>query len=514
MLVAVGVLGFDAQSWALYGTICKLSAVQLSSSSIAVCSHLALSTLLLYDMSSAFSAAPMAVSDVVTWFCLSTAPEAWQVELGAALGTAPKVIQLSELLTSKVEVTTAKLVLHATEVQYLHAEQAGKPIWQYLLEAGTTLWSYAETAFASMPQLIPLSTWLAGPAPAEAPVEKVNALEELRYKVVLVTGSAGSIGSELCHQIAAAGAATLILLDVAESPLVELARKLEVKYPRVQIVPRLQDICQSRRMSRLFAKYKPQLVFHAAAYKHVPLLQQFVWSAINTNAWGTYVVAKLAQRYKAERFVLLSTDKAVDPQCLMGATKWLAEEWMAMWSAQSKHTQFITIRFGNVIGSRGSVLPQWAAQLRQGQPLTVTSEAMERFFISTPDACRRLLATAMAGSSGGRYGFWMPVYNIQHLARLFLHSVGAPNYPIAHTGIRPGERLQEKLIGESETLGDDLVPEVFSIRYQPQDAASLEDFTISLFEAMRFYMDERMWRLMKGLCPALAPITAVQQQAY
>lgn len=413
----------------------------------------------------------------------------------------PEVTSLSSL-DGLDKLPAGKLVIRRPEELFVEVT------WQQLLDHNWAV--YCWQAADRWLQRLGLDQWMA--ASTYELDDQVHDL--LQGKTVLVTGAAGSIGSELCWQVASTKPAMLVLLDVAESPLVDLAREIKQHYPQLVVVPRLQDITQGRRMSRLFARYKPQVVLHAAAYKHVPLLQQHVWPAVNANVWGTYVLAKLAQRHKVERFVLLSTDKAADPTCLMGATKWLAEQWISHQNAHSKHTSFITIRFGNVLSSRGSVFPLWRSQLAAGQPLTLTHEGMERFFISTPDACKRLLLTTAVAKDGGRFGFWMPTYNMQSLAELFLKSLGHKDYPVQLVGIRPGERLQEHLIAEDESLDDDICPEVFGIKHRNIEPALLEELTVNLLEAIRFHMDERLWRLLKMACPHLAPLTPREQHSF
>jgi FlaA1/EpsC-like NDP-sugar epimerase len=324
-------------------------------------------------------------------------------------------------------------------------------------------------------------------------------------KRILITGAAGSICSELAKQVIGLKPALLVLVDVAESPLVDLYRELQSVSPQTRIIPLLQDICHSRRMGRVFSLYKPQVVFHAAAYKHVPLLQEAIWPAINTNVWGTYVVAKLALRHKSERFILLSTDKAVQPTCLMGATKWLAEQWMDVLAQQNKSTSFMAIRFGNVIGSRGSVLPLWKSQLASNESITVTNPEMERFFIGVTDACQRMLLAGVHGENGGLYGFWMPTYTMGQLAKYMLLLAGKDASACTTIGIRPGEKLKERLLSDQENLGDDICSEVFEIEHPKANSDKIEEVTANLLEAMRFYMDERMWRLILSLCPTVAP---------
>lgn len=390
--------------------------------------------------------------------------------------------------------------------------------WEKALDKGHQLYQFDDRS-CNGPSLISLADLLSSSA---SYLNNTQAIKEVQQqyqdKRVLITGAAGSIGSELAKQIALSKPALLVLVDVTESPLVDLSRELMALCPTVKIIPKLQDVCHSNRLDAVFSKFKPEIVFHTAAYKHVPLLQEAVWAAVNTNIWGTFLIGKLSLRYNVDRVVLLSTDKAVQPTCLMGATKYVAEQWVSVMAQESalrnKQTKFMTMRFGNVIGSRGSVLPLWETELANQQPITITDPTMERFFISVADACHRMLQAGAMGENGGLYGFWMPTYTIGQLASWMLRINGKPADYMRTVGMRPGERIKEQLLAESENLQDDLCPEVFRIAHPNADVVMIKTLTANLIEGMRFCLDHRLWSLMLEACPSLDKPTKQKLMAF
>ena len=267
---------------------------------------------------------------------------------------------------------------------------------------------------------------------------------------VLVTGAAGSIGSELCRQILDQEAARLVCLDKDENGLFRLEQELRSRHPGADLAFFLGDIKDAVRMEELFARFKPELVFHAAAYKHVPILQYHPLEAVRNNVGGTRTVARLAQRYGAERFVLISTDKAVRPSSVMGATKQVAERVIrAQGERQAGGTRFSTIRFGNVLGSAGSVVELFLKQIRQGGPVTVTDVRMTRYFMTIAEAVHLVLYAAGLGEGDEVFILDMgePV-KIDNLARQMIQLAGLTpevDVPIVYTGLRPGEKLYEEL---------------------------------------------------------------------
>lgn len=282
----------------------------------------------------------------------------------------------------------------------------------------------------------------------------------LKGKVVLVTGAAGSIGSELCRQLCTFNLKQLILFDSAETPMHNIRLELEEKFPQVEFTAVMGDIRMIDRVESLFLRFQPQYVFHVAAYKHVPLMEENPCEAVHTNVYGTRNVADMAVKYNVDKFIMISTDKAVNPTNVMGASKRLAEIYVQSLSiAISKglhpgKTRFITTRFGNVLGSNGSVIPRFREQLAKGGPLTVTHPDIIRYFMTIPEACRLVLEAAFMGKGNEIFVFDMgtPV-KIVDLARRMIELAGlipGEDIEIQYTGLRPGEKLYEELLATKE----------------------------------------------------------------
>ena len=310
---------------------------------------------------------------------------------------------------------------------------------------------------------------LLGRAPVNLDESVVGA--SIGSRVVLVTGAGGSIGSELCRQICRFGPARLILVERFENALFEIHRELAQAFPHVPIDPRIADVCDEPRMAQLFEEGKPELVFHAAAHKHVPMMEWNPGEAVKNNVGGTRVVAELADRFSAERFVLISTDKAVNPSSIMGATKRVAEIYLQALSQRSS-TRFVTVRFGNVLGSAGSVIPIFRAQIAKGGPVTVTHPEMTRYFMTIPEASQLVLQAGAMGLGGEIYILDMgePV-RIMDLARdlITLSGLRATDLEIKISGIRPGEKLHEELAVDHEHADKTKHPKVFVGRIRPHD---------------------------------------------
>jgi FlaA1/EpsC-like NDP-sugar epimerase len=276
-------------------------------------------------------------------------------------------------------------------------------------------------------------------------------------KTILVTGAAGSIGSELCRQILRFNPVKLILLDNNESGLHDLVMALKTRSGADNLVPVLADITNRRALNRVFEEYRPQVIFHSAAYKHVPILEVYPDEAVRVNVGGTYQVAGLARDYQAERFVLISTDKAVNPTGVMGATKRICELMMHALAQQGGHqTYFTSVRFGNVLGSRGSVVPIFTRQIEAGGPVTVTHEEMSRYFMTIPEAVNLVIHAACLTQGDDVFMLRMgDEVRIVELAERMIRMRGLRPYhdiPIHFTGVRPGEKLHEELYDPSETL--------------------------------------------------------------
>lgn len=270
-------------------------------------------------------------------------------------------------------------------------------------------------------------------------------------KVVMVTGAAGSIGSEICRQLAHFGVKRLVLLDNAETPMHNFSLELKQRFPQLDFVPYIGDVRSLPRLDHVFRTYKPQVVFHAAAYKHVPLMEDNPCEAVLVNVTGTRQVADKCIEYGVEKMVMISTDKAVNPTNVMGCSKRLAEIYVQ--SLRTK-TKFVTTRFGNVLGSNGSVIPLFRKQIAEGGPLTVTHKDITRFFMTIPEACRLVLEAATLSDGGDIFVFDMgEAVKIDTLARRMIHLAGFEpdkEIKIVYTGLRPGEKLYEEVLASTE----------------------------------------------------------------
>jgi len=281
-------------------------------------------------------------------------------------------------------------------------------------------------------------------------------ISSLQNKTAFVTGAAGSIGSELVRKLVENNAETIICIDFSESALYDLQQELIKKNSTSVIHYVLADIRDKTYLEFLFKKYLPDVVFHAAAYKHVPMMEEFPWQSINTNVIGTWNVAKLSIDFEVEKFILISTDKAVNPQSIMGITKRLAEILIRSLSEDFIATKFIITRFGNVLDSNGSVVPLFKKQILQGGPITVTHPDMERFFMTIPEACQLVLEAFAMGNGGEIFVFDMgePI-KIKDLAANMIRLAGyVPDVDITitYTGIRKGEKLSEEMFSNKETF--------------------------------------------------------------
>ncbi len=294
----------------------------------------------------------------------------------------------------------------------------------------------------------------------------------LRGRRVLVTGAGGSIGSELCRKVCGFGAASLVLVEQAENSLFQIHRELVRGARGVQVVPCIADICDQTRMRQLFSSLLPEVVFHAAAHKHVPLMESNASEAIKNNVLGTAGLARLAHAHGVGQFVLISTDKAVKPASVMGASKRIAELFVQAFAGHSR-TRFITVRFGNVLGSNGSVVPLFQEQIARGGPVTVTHPEMRRYFMTIPEACQLVLQAAVMGRGGEIFILDMgePV-KIVDLARDLICLSGLipdEDVQIRFTGLRPGEKLYEELFSKDEAVQKTAHPRIFVGRQPPPD---------------------------------------------
>lgn len=286
-----------------------------------------------------------------------------------------------------------------------------------------------------------------------------NIARQLKAKVILITGAAGSIGSEIVRQVVQYNPTLIILLDQAESPMHTLKLELEEQFPKQNFSVFLGDVRNNERMEYLVEMYRPDYIYHAAAYKHVPLIEDNPVESIQVNVKGTKIMADLAVKYKVERFVMISTDKAVNPTNVMGASKRIAEIYVQslfrkLQNEKNADTKFITTRFGNVLGSNGSVIPHFKAQIERGGPVTVTHPEIIRYFMTIPEACMLVLEAGAMGDGGEIFIFDMgsPV-KIVDLARKMIRLAGFTpelDIKIEYTGLRPGEKLYEELLNHKE----------------------------------------------------------------
>ena len=285
----------------------------------------------------------------------------------------------------------------------------------------------------------------------EIRVDMKSVGELLAGTTVLVTGAAGSIGSEIVRQVASYKPACMILIDQAESPEHDIRLMMARDYPDVPALTIVTSISRKTRMDTLFRKYRPDYVFHAAAYKHVPMMEDNPSEAVLNNIYGTKVIADVSVKYGVKKFVMISTDKAVNPTNVMGCSKRICEIYVQSLNNTQTTTQFITTRFGNVLGSNGSVIPLFKEQIKRGGPVTVTDENIVRFFMLIPEACKLVLEAGTKGNGGEIFVFDMgnPV-KIVDLARRMIRLSGAKNVEIKFTGLRPGEKLYEEVLSDLE----------------------------------------------------------------
>lgn len=313
----------------------------------------------------------------------------------------------------------------------------------------TDEWLNAES---SGPRRIELEDLLGRPPVA---LDVAGLAELFSGQTVLVTGAGGSIGSELCRQIARFGAARLVCVDVSEYAIYQLEQELQRGHPQMQGLYYTANVREPERLRAIFDRHRPAVVFHAAAYKHVPLMEQHnEVEALRTNVLGTLHAARAAAACGARRFVMISTDKAVNPTNVMGASKRLAELLVQAVALQEPGTQYVSVRFGNVLGSSGSVVPLFSSQIARGGPVTVTHPEIVRYFMTIPEAAQLVLQAGLMGRSGQIFVLDMgEAVKIVDLARMLIRLSGhtEQDIPITYTGLRPGEKLYEELLADDET---------------------------------------------------------------
>ncbi len=332
--------------------------------------------------------------------------------------------------------------------------------------------------------------------------------EQLTRKVILITGAAGSIGSEMVRQVAQFSPKRLVLIDQAETPLHDIRLMMARQWPELEALTIVSDICMKERMEEIFNAHRPDYVFHAAAYKHVPMMEDNPGESIRNNVDGTRVIADLAVKYGTKKFVMVSTDKAVNPTNVMGCSKRICEIYVQSLDKAIKDgtvkgfTQFVTTRFGNVLGSNGSVIPLFKEQIKNGGPVTVTHPDIIRYFMLIPEACKLVLEAATMGHGGEIFVFDMgePV-KIVDLAKRMIQLSGAENIEIKFTGLRDGEKLYEEVLNEKETTKPTFHPKIKIAQVREYDYEDVCRQVDGLYRASTTEGDMQIVKHMKEMVP-------------
>ena len=348
-----------------------------------------------------------------------------------------------------------------------------------------------------------------------------NVRQIIRNKVVLVSGAAGSIGSELVRQIQQYAPQVTILLEMAESPLHDLVLDLNKQFPEARFIPVIADVRNRGRIEQVFSEMRPDVVYHAAAYKHVPLMESFPNEAIQANVAGTKNMADMAVKYGVKRFVMISTDKAVNPTNIMGASKRIAEIYVQslfrkLHAKDPDCTKFITTRFGNVLGSNGSVIPYFRKQIAAGGPVTVTHPDIIRYFMTIPEACCLVMEASTLGDGGEIFVFDMgkPV-KILDLARNMIRLAGytpEKDIMIKFTGLRPGEKLYEELLNQKETTLPTANEKIMVARVREFDFEEISSKVDELIKTSRLTKPFTTVTLMKQLVPEFISNNSIYEQ--
>jgi FlaA1/EpsC-like NDP-sugar epimerase len=346
---------------------------------------------------------------------------------------------------------------------------------------------------------------------------------QLKGKKVMVTGAAGSIGSEIVRQILSFEPKKIIVLDQAESPLHELSLQIRNINSNVSIVNIISDIREKETIEKVFIKYKPEVVYHAAAYKHVPLMEENPAQAIFTNVLGTKNIADLAFEYEVERFVMVSTDKAVNPSNVMGASKRIAEKYVQSLNNKLKtntesvkSTKYITTRFGNVLGSNGSVVPLFTKQIQEGGPITITHPDIIRYFMTIPEACQLVLEAGAMGSGGEIFIFDMgaPV-RIIDLARKMIRLAGFipdKDIEIKIIGLRPGEKLYEELLNDFSKNLPTHNEKIMIAQEEIMKYDEINDSVLLLIETSKQKSNNAIVSKMKKIVPEYKSLNSIFQE--
>lgn len=337
-------------------------------------------------------------------------------------------------------------------------------------------------------------------------MESVGAM--LHGKRILITGSAGSIGSEMVRQIAKYCPAELILIDSAETPQHDIRLMMAKQFPEIKAETIVTTICSKSRMEHIFKTYLPDYVFHAAAYKHVPMMENNPCESIQNNIYGTKILADLAVKYGVKKFVMISTDKAVNPTNVMGCSKRICEIYVQSLNKAIEEgiingkTQFVTTRFGNVLGSNGSVIPLFKKQIKAGGPVTVTDPRIIRYFMLIPEACKLVLEAGTKGNGGEIFVFDMgkPV-KIADMAQRMINLSGAKNVEIKYTGLRAGEKLYEEVLNEKESTKPSFHDKIRIAEVREYDYTEVSKQIDDLIEKSKLYDEMLTVKIMKEIVP-------------
>ncbi len=328
--------------------------------------------------------------------------------------------------------------------------------------------------------------------------------KDLAGKVVLITGASGSIGGELARQVSRFSCSQIILIDQAESPLFHLELECSEKFPHINYEFIVADICNKSRIENIFQKFSPDIVFHAAAYKHVPVMENNILEALQTNISGSKILSDFSIKYNVKKFILISTDKAVNPTNVMGATKRIAEIYIQSLQNNAK-TSFITTRFGNVLGSNGSVIPLFRKQIEKGGPITITHPDITRFFMTIPEACQLVLEACTMGNGGEIFVFDMgKSVRIVDLAKKMIRLSGLTlekDIKIKFTGLRPGEKLYEELLNNQENTIPTHHPQILIGKVKEYDPKEIVGQINNLIEMNGSHDEFEIVKKMKEIVP-------------